>query len=175
MTDNYISRDQYVGSSADGVYSHCSVDKRLDDHYNSEGRHTWDKSHLANTVDTEMRNPKKDFNKKEKKFTWLNDITLAICKANKFVNWGREHQHFYEVCQAMWDEGYPTKYKSPKFPSETKFAAWIRHLYKDLHDVYPGLLRTFEETKWSRLDGGEREREQARSADEVHSCKLDSR
>lgn len=167
VTDVYITREQYTGSTGDGVYGHCGVPDRLDSHYSTKGVATWDKMHRAATVDTKMRNPKEDFNIIKKMFVFLNDITLTIGKGMKYFNWGKESYHIMEVCKSMILEGYETKYKTPKFFSETKFANWVVEIYKDFRTVYPALLRTLEETKETLSGGGEKEQEQARSADEL--------
>lgn len=167
VTDQFITKEQYTGCTGDGVYGHCGVPGRLDEHYSRTGVATWDKMHKAATQDTKMRNPNEDFNKKQKKFNWLNEITITISKAMKYVNWGKEWDHFFEVCKTMICEGYESKYRSPKMFSETKFANWVVVLYKDFHTVYPALLRTLEETKESLREGGEKEREKAKSADEL--------
>ena len=164
VVDPFIEGEQYTGSTGDGVYEHCGVPGRLDTHYSRKGVSTWDKMHRAATVDTKMRNPKELH---QKKFLWLNKITLTISKAMRYVNWGREHHHFFEVCKTMIEEGYETSYKSPKFFSETKFANWVVVIYRDFHTSYPALLRTLEETKANLRAGGEKEREQAATADEV--------
>ena len=165
VTDQFITKEQYTGSTGDGVYGHCGVPDRLDEHYSRTGVATWDKMHIAATQDTKMRNPKEEFNNKQKKFNWLNEITITISKAMKYVNWGKEWDHFFEVCKTMICEGYETKYRSPKMFSETKFANWVVVLYKDFYTVYPALLRTLEETKENLREGGEKEK--AKNADEL--------
>ena len=156
-----------MGMTGDGVYGHCSVPKKLDNHYDKEGFAMWDKMHKAATKDTKMRNPKEHHNKELGLFTWLNVITLLISKCNKFINWGRGWDEFFSNCNRMISEGYDTKYLAPKFFSDTKFANWVVVLYRDFHRVYPALLVTLEEAKERLSEGTEKEREQAIDVDKL--------
>ena len=81
--------EQYVGSTGDGVYLHTGVGEKLDKHYGTRGIQTWDPMHAAATVDSALR--------KSDSFQWLGEMTLTIAKANRFINWGAEWSHFFEV------------------------------------------------------------------------------
>ena len=73
----------------------------LNRHYGVQGVTTWDEMHLAGLVDTAMRNPDATHSAK---FKWLNDMTLIISKANKFINFGMEFDHFCKMVEEMiWD------------------------------------------------------------------------
>ena len=56
VVDKWIQPQQYQGSVGDGVYGHCSVTEKLDQHYERKGFATWDGMHKAATVGTAMRN-----------------------------------------------------------------------------------------------------------------------
>ena len=90
----YISPEQYLGTSEDGANFLASVGEHLDKLMGVEGHHDWDGVHAAATVDTGLRNPKKEW---AKNFTWLNEITDVISKAFNFINWGMEWARFFEV------------------------------------------------------------------------------
>ena len=89
VTDKYIKPMQYVGSTGDGVYIHTGVGEKLDKHYGIKGIQTWDPMHAAATVDSALR--------KSDSFKWLVEMTLTIAQANRFINWGAEWSHFFEV------------------------------------------------------------------------------
>ena len=63
-----------------------------------KGHHDWDGVHAAATIDTGLRNPKKPW---AKQFSWLNQFTDIISKANKFHNWGVEWERFVRVSIKM--------------------------------------------------------------------------
>ena len=50
--------------------------------------------HAAATVDTGLRNPKKEW---AKNFVWLNEITEVISKGFNFINWGMEWARFFNI------------------------------------------------------------------------------
>ena len=49
-------------------------------------------------MDTALRNEKKPYSIK---FNWINVITKTIGKGVKFVAWGMEWYHFFEVSQSF--------------------------------------------------------------------------
>ena len=91
---NFIKPEQYLGTSEDGANFLAHVGEQLDKLLGQEGHHDWDGPHAAATVDTGLRNPKKEW---AKMFAWLNEFTAIISKANKFINWGMEWARFFKV------------------------------------------------------------------------------
>ena len=89
VADKWIEPDQYQGSVGDGVYRHCSVPQKLDEHYNRKGMDTWDGMHVAATVGTGMR--------ADKRFAWLNVMDETMAKGNNFVNFGASWHKLNEV------------------------------------------------------------------------------
>ena len=84
--------------------------------------------HLAATVDTSLRNPKKH----GKAFQWLNDLTAMVGKGVKFVAWGQNWNYFFEVCQEMEKQDeYDFNTYRPRSFSETKFANSAALVYKN--------------------------------------------
>ena len=90
-----MKSEQYLGTSEDGANFLAKVGERLDELLGKEGHHDWDGVHAAATVDTGLRNPKKEW---AKLFAWLNEMTDIISKANRFINWGMEWARFFKVC-----------------------------------------------------------------------------
>ena len=90
----YICPEQYLGTSEDGANFLAHVGEHLDQLMGVEGHHDWDGVHAAATVDTGLRNPKKEW---AKKFSWLNETTDIISKAFRFINWGMEWARFFKV------------------------------------------------------------------------------
>ena len=89
VADKWIEPDQYQGSVGDGVYRHCSVPQKLDEHYDRKGLDTWDGMHVAATVGTGMR--------ADKKFSWLGTIDETMGKGNNFINFGASWHKLNEV------------------------------------------------------------------------------
>ena len=94
VADVYVTPDQVGGFTGDGVYEHCSVGVLINGHYGIKAVFTWDQMHLAATVDSALRNPKKPH---AFKFAWLNNMTKTIGKGVTFVAWGMEWHHFFVV------------------------------------------------------------------------------
>ena len=84
--------EQYLGTSADGAKFLSHVGELLDKELGKEGHHDWDGAHAAATIEAELRNPRKTWTEK---FAWLNEMTTAISKANRFHNWGIELERFW--------------------------------------------------------------------------------
>ena len=89
VADKWIEPDQYQGSVGDGVYRHCSVPQKLDEHYDRKGLDTWDGMHVAATVGTGMR--------ADKRFAWLGAMDDVMAKGNNFVNYGGSWHKLNEV------------------------------------------------------------------------------
>ena len=146
------------------MYTNCKVAEKLGNHYNIRITNTWDQMHLAATVDTSMRNPKKH----GKAFQWLNDLTAMVGKGVKFVAWGQNWNYFFEVCQEMEKQDeYDFKTYRPRSFSETKFANSAALVYKKFRAVYPALVVTLEKVKEDLYTGKSTEKEKAEKADEV--------
>ena len=159
VTDQYIKSEQYRGGSFDGQYFHQKVHTKLDEHYAAKGFHTIDPMHRAGTVDIHLR--------KEKRFQWLVEMTVLVGQAFKVVNYGKEFQHFFEVVQALIELEYDVKFKFPRFYSETKFANYVRLVYMNFRETFPGLVRTFEESQ-ARLNKGDSEnRKKAKTISDI--------
>ena len=71
------------------MFRHCSVPKKLDEHYDRKGMDTWDGMHVAATVGTGMR--------AGKRFAWLNIMDDTMAKGNNFVNFGGSWHKLNEV------------------------------------------------------------------------------
>jgi hypothetical protein len=92
VVDRFIrSCDQIAGFTGDGVYSegHCAVGRKLSDHYKILIFFTWDQMHVAATVETAAR--------KLAEFRWLVELFKVMGKGVRFVAWGMEWQHFFQV------------------------------------------------------------------------------
>ena len=159
VTDLFIKGDQLMGGSFDGQYFHQSVDKKLDEHYKVKGFYTVDPMHKCGTQDLHLR--------EEKWAKWLVDLTSLVGRAFKIVNYGKEFLHFYEVVQALIEQKYDIKFKFPRFYSETKFANFVRLVYKSFRGDYPGIIRTFEESKARLMKGSSEDRKKAQLISEI--------
>ena len=164
VVDSFINKEQLVGFTGDGVYTNCKVADKLGKHYNIRITNTWDQMHLAATVDTSMRNPKKH----GRAFEWLNNLTAMVGKGVKFVAWGQNWHYFFGVCEEMEkQDDYDFKSYRPCSFSETKFANSAALVYKKFRSVYPALLVTLEKVKEDFYEGKSTEKEKAEKADEV--------
>ena len=126
VISKYMVPEQYLGTSMDGANFLGSVGEHLDSELGKTGHHDWDGVHAAATIDTGLRNPKKPW---AKQFSWLNETTSIISKANKFINWGQEFDRFFRTSKAMIEEGYDLKCNVPQFFSETRFANYCVKIY----------------------------------------------
>ena len=160
-----IEPSQYTGCSVDGAYINCHVGDFLNRHYGVQGVTTWDEMHLAGLVDTAMRNPDATHSAK---FKWLNDMTLIISKANKFINFGMEFDHFCKVVEEMIEKGYDLEMRLPKFFSTTRFANWIYIIYNDFRTNLPALLNTLKQVMADRGRGDADQKKKVDNAMEIH-------
>ena len=90
----FIKPEQYLGTSEDGANFLAHVGELLDELFGVEGHHDWDGTHAAATIDTGLRNPKKEW---AKEFEWIMEIITTISKAFRFINWGMEWERFCKV------------------------------------------------------------------------------
>ena len=97
--DQFITPEQYVAFTGDGVYDRLKVEHQLDRHYGRKGQFLWDLMHLAATIDTLMRAPDKDHSDK---FKWLNEMTDIIRKCVTFVKLGVEWARFFKVFDILF-------------------------------------------------------------------------
>jgi hypothetical protein len=123
----FMKAEQYLGTSVDGANFLAHVGQLVDKELGIVGHHDWDGVHAANTIEVQIRNPKKPW---AKMFAWLIEINLIISKANRFINWGMEWERFFRTCLAMNEEGYKIRCKVPKFFSETRFANYAVKIYE---------------------------------------------
>ena len=171
VCDKWISPDQYIGSTGDGVYGHCGVPGFLDDHYGVKGIHTWDPMHKAATVGTSMRNPKAAH---ADQFKWVNKITDAISEGNRFINFGAGWAEFCQIWKQMKedDESFEYNLKYPKFNSETRFENYIHLQYSEFREKYSVLLQALEKIDQELRDGDSTEKKRAAAAN-VLKVRLD--
>ena len=162
VIDHFIKSEQLVGFTGDGVYILCKVVEKLEKHYRTSFFKTWDEMHLAATVDTKLR--------KLKKFAWAVKITVVIGKGVKFVAWGREWWHFFNVGEELEkNEDFDFKMYRPAAFSETKFANSASIVYTKFRELFPALVITLEEVKQDFHNGNSTEKVKAEKADEVQS------
>ena len=120
VVDKFVEGSQIAGFTGDGVYINCDVAQKINDHFDISCFSTWDQMHLANTILTALRNPKKSH---AALYAWLNALTNVLGKGVKFVAWGMEWDHFFCVCQELSErEDFEFKMYRPTNFSETKFA-----------------------------------------------------
>ena len=154
VTDQFISADQYRGGSFDGQYFHLSVPTHLDAHYGVTAKYDVDPMHRAGTVDLHLR--------KEKSSGWIVSMTTYIGKSFKVVNFGKQFEHFFEVCEELSKLDYDIKFKFPRFYSETKFANYVRLVYTSFREDYAALVRTFREVIERLKQGSSEDRQKAK-------------
>ena len=75
----YIIPNQYIGTSTDGANFLNHVGEHVDEELGVRGHHDWDGVHAADTIDTGLRNPKKEW---AQKFAWVNETNTIFSKAN---------------------------------------------------------------------------------------------
>ena len=160
----FIKPEQYLGTSVDGANYLAHVGEHLDHELGQVGHHDWDGVHAAATVDTGLRNPKKPC---ASKFSWLNDITNTISKANRFINFGQEWDRFFKTCQALVEEGYDLSLKVPKFFSETRFANYASKVYSQFREMYPVLVSCLEDVKRQFCNGTTDQKKKAANAEDI--------
>ena len=117
VTDKCIISPQYEGLTGDGVYKHCSVAPKVDEDYRKKGNFTHDLMHLAALVDTAMRNDKAPH---KAKFAWLNSLTQVIGAGIRFIQWGKEWKHFFDVYMERIEKGLEQVMRRPKGFSEIR-------------------------------------------------------
>ena len=59
VADQFLQASQIASFTGDGVYQHCKVGEKLNDHYKINCHYTWDQMHLAATVGSALQNPKR--------------------------------------------------------------------------------------------------------------------
>ena len=167
VVDKFVEGSQIAGFTGDGVYIHCDVAQKINEHFDISCFSTWDQMHLANTVETALRNPKKAH---APLYAWLNALTNVLGKGVKFVAWGMEWDHFFRVCQELSEqEDFELKMYRPTNFSETKFANSAAIVYNKFREVYPALVITLEQVKEDLYNGNSTEREKAKKADDVQA------
>ena len=162
----FISPVQYLGTSEDGANFLAHVGEHLDKLMGVDGHHDWDGVHASATIDTALRNPKKEW---AEAFAWILDIINTISKTFRFINWGMEWARFCKTVKAMIEEGYDLKCKVPRFFSETRFANYASKVYTRFRESYPVLIACLEEVKGLYFTGKSDEKNKAEKADELLS------
>ena len=158
VCDRFISREQYRGLSADGVYKHTHVPEKLDNHYGQRTVFVHDLMHKAALVDTHMR--------KDKKFTWLVRLTYTIGKAVGFIQWGMEWHHFFEIFTKMVEKKVEERVLRPKTFSDTKMANHAKQVYQRFRQILPAMLQTLREVM-EKYTGGDSDEDKQLKANDV--------
>ena len=120
--------------------------------------------HLAALVDTSMRNDKAPHHLK---FSWLNTFIQTIGLSIKFIQWGKEWAHFFNIYTDMVESGLEETVRRPKGFSETKMANYVKLVYVRFREIIHALIVTLEEVKQESQTGDSVQREKAKTADVV--------
>ena len=124
----FMKPEQYLGTSVDGANFLAHVGEFVDTLLGVKGFHDWDGVHASATVETALRNPKKPW---AKEFAWHAVANNLISMANRFHNWGMEHERYLKTYKALVEQGYDFTCKTPKFFSETRFANYAIRIYEE--------------------------------------------
>ena len=138
-TENIVIKpEQYLGTSGDGHFQHCSVHQYMDAAFKVSRHHDYDPMHKAGRQDIHIR--------KAEEFKWLTRLTKNIGGAYKFAKMKNEFIEFYEFCQKyIEDPKYPeTKFYEIAFYNECRFANSTCRVYRNAYEQYSALCEKLE-------------------------------
>ena len=161
-----LNKDQYLGVSGDGAFIHCDVQGSMDDHFEVERgsrHHDLDFMHKAGRVDINIR--------MLSEYAWVVEITSDVGNAYKFVNWGNEFEHFFEIAEQMKTEDgmseYFQKMYLPNFYQETRYANSISRVMNTAYLNFPALIRTLEDAVLLRSRGNSDDKKMGAKAESI--------
>jgi hypothetical protein len=162
--ESVLTSDQYLGVSGDGALIHINTHGSLDAHFKVEKgsrHHDVDFMHRAGRVDINIR--------AEKNFEWLFDMTNTVGDAFKYVNFGYEYEHFFEMCLAVKADAsvdFDRMYQ-PNFYSATRYADSASRVFNTAYHNFPALIRTLEDAIIQRSKGTTDDKKMGEKAENI--------
>ena len=138
-TDNVIIQcDQYLGTSGDGHFQHCSVHTQVDGAFGVKRHHEYDPMHKAGRQDVHIR--------RDESFKWLSKITKVIGGAFKYMGLDKEFETFFDICtEIIENPNYPeTKFYEFVYYNECRFANSTSRVYNVAYEMYSGMVEALE-------------------------------